>query len=66
MATLINNVNKVVAANAAIKAALEAQGVDVSDYSKLSQAADKIALVKGLKAEAPDALYAEYDFIEVQ
>lgn len=65
MATLIDNVNKVIAANTAIKTAIANQGIDVSDYSKLSQASDKIALIKSLHAEAPNALYAEYEFIEI-
>ena len=63
MATLEENVAKVKAANAAIKAALEAQGVDVSDYSKLSQAAAKIALVSSLHVD-DGGLYADFDHIE--
>lgn len=63
MSTLVENVNKVVAANAAIKAALEAQGVDVSDYTKLSQAAAKIALVSSLHVD-DGGLYADVEYIE--
>ena len=63
MSTLVENVNKVVTANAAIKAALAAKGVDTSDYSKLSQAAEKIALITGLRVDE-SGLYAEYEYIE--
>lgn len=63
MATLEENVAKVKAANAAIKSALEAQGVDVSDYSRLSQAAAKIALVSSLHVD-DGGLYADFDSIE--
>ena len=63
MSTLVENVNKVVTANAAIKSALAAKGVDTSDYSKLSQAAEKIALITGLRVDE-GGLYAEYEYIE--
>ena len=52
MATLKENVQKVVDANAAIKAALEAKGVDVTGYSRLSQAAELIAAIAGVSVEA--------------
>ena len=63
MSTLVENVNKVVAANAAIKSALAAKGVDTSDYQRLSQAAEKIALITGLRVDE-GGLYAEYEYIE--
>jgi predicted YcjX-like family ATPase len=60
MSTLVENVNKVVAANAAIKDALAAKGVDVTDYTKLSQAAEKIAAIAGVEIEeATGYLYVE-------
>ena len=60
MSTLVENVNKVVAANAAIKDALAAKGVDVTDYKKLSQAAEKIAAIAGVEIEeATGYLYVE-------
>lgn len=50
MATIKADIQKVVEANNAIKAAIEAKGVDVSDYSKITQAADKILSIQtGLK-----------------
>ncbi len=52
MASLKENVQKVVDANAAIKAALEAKGVDVTGYSRLSQAAALIATISGVSVEA--------------
>ena len=52
MSTLKENVQKVVDANAAIKAALEAKGVDVTGYSRLSQAAALIAAIAGVSVEA--------------
>ncbi len=52
MASLKDNVAKVVKANADIKSAIAAKGVDVSDYSRLSQAAAKIAAIPtGLDAQ---------------
>ncbi len=63
MSSLAENIEKVVAANAAIKDALAAKGVDTSDYSKLSQAAAKIALITGLRVDE-NGLYAEYEYIE--
>lgn len=63
MASLAENVAKVQEANAAIKAALEAQGVDVSDYVRLSQAAGKTALVKSLHVD-DGGLYADEEYIE--
>lgn len=63
MSTLVENVNKVAAANAAIKNALAAKGVDTSDYTRLTQAAAKIATITGLRVDA-DGLYAEYEYIE--
>lgn len=65
MASLIDNVNKVIVANTAIKTAIANQGIDVTDYTKLTQAADKIALIKSIHAESPNSLYAEYEFIEI-
>ena len=60
MSTLVENVNKVVAANAAIKDALAAKGVDVTDYTKLTQAAEKIAAIAGVEIEeATGYLYVE-------
>lgn len=60
MSTLVENVNKVVAANAAIKDALAAKGVDVTDYKKLTQAAEKIAAIAGVEVEAATGyLYVE-------
>jgi predicted YcjX-like family ATPase len=60
MSTLVENVNKVVAANAAIKDALAAKGVDVTDYARLSQAAEKIAAIAGVEIEeATGYLYVE-------
>jgi plasmid replication initiation protein len=64
MASLVDNVAKVVAANAAIKDALAAKGVDVTDYTKLSQAAEKIAAIEtgggGVEVEeATGYLYVE-------
>ena len=60
MSTLVENVNKVVAANAAIKDALAAKGVDVTDYTKLSQAAEKIAAIAGVEIEETTGyLYVE-------
>ena len=60
MSTLVENVNKVVAANAAIKDALAAKGVDVTDYAKLSQAPAKIAAIAGVEIEeATGYLYVE-------
>lgn len=58
MSTLVENVNKVVAANAAIKDALAAKGVDVTDYAKLSQAAEKI---NSISADGVGALPADKD-----
>ena len=52
MSTFSQNVQKVVDANAAIKAALEAKGVDVTGYSRLSQAAALIAAIAGVSVEA--------------
>ena len=60
MASLVDNVAKVVAANAAIKDALAAKGVDVTDYTKLTQAAEKIAAIAGVEIEeATGYLYVE-------
>lgn len=60
MASLADNVAKVVAANAAIKDALAAKGVDVTDYTKLSQAAEKIAAIAGVEIEETTGyLYVE-------
>ena len=65
MASLADNVAKVVAANAAIKDALAAKGVDVTDYTKLSQAAEKIAAIEtgggGLDAETIAAAVSAMD-----
>ena len=65
MASLVDNVAKVVAANAAIKDALAAKGVDVTDYTKLSQAAEKIAAIEtgggGLDAETIAAAVSAMD-----
>ena len=52
MSTLKENIQKVVDANAAIKSALEAKGVDVTGYSRLSQAAQLIAAIAGVSVEA--------------
>ena len=52
MSTLKENVQKVVDANAAIKSALAAKGVDVTGYSRLSQAAQLIAAIAGVSVEA--------------
>lgn len=65
MPTLVENVNAIVTANKNIKAALAAQRVDVSDYTRLSQAPAKIAAIKGLEAAAPNTLSAGYEYIEV-
>ena len=65
MASLADNVAKVVAANAAIKDALAAKGVDVTDYKKLTQAAEKIAAIEtgggGLDAETIAAAVSAMD-----
>ena len=65
MAPLMDNVNKAGQDNADISAALSAQHLDVSDYKRLSQAAGKINLIHGMFAEAPNSLYAFYEYIEV-
>lgn len=66
MATLAENVAKVEAANAAIKAALEGKHADVSGYSRLSQAADKISAIPHLYANAAGELFADAEYVETE
>lgn len=66
MSTLLENIAKVEAANGAIKAALEGKHADVSDYSRLSQAAEKISAIPHLYANAAGGLFADVEYVETE
>lgn len=63
MATLEENVAKVVAAHADIKAALAAKGAEVGDGFRLSNAAALIAGISGLGVDA-GGLYSDVEYVE--